>query len=465
MNILDTYKNKKIVIWGYGIFGQSMVNFLLKNNISAHNICVVDRRELPELAEKGIKAVTQDPAAPFLNNSDIIIPSPGIPIGVHYQNLYYKMHHELDIFFSIWHAMNPKEPLIAITGTVGKTSTTKLLSDILVLKGKKVACGGNIGTPTAELLTANLPTQCTILETSSAQLAFTTLFRPTIAIITNISPNHLDWHGSMESYKKAKWNIASQQQKTDHLIAPTSIIEQQASTHELPTSTIHGFIEEEVSTHQDLLPYCKNLYYRIDSTIWLKEQGKNTPQYIADLSTLPSITYPQNWMVIAATLRILNISIDTLANTLSNLTIPPHRLEKITTSSRIDIDIYNDSKSTTIASTMAAIKILHERPVRLILGGHGKGVDRTTLIKQLPEHIVKIYCFGIEADSLFHACIKEKRAAAKFATLSDLVTTCINESQPGDQILFSPAGTSWDLFRDYQERGNLFKKLVEDLVN
>jgi UDP-N-acetylmuramoylalanine--D-glutamate ligase len=161
---------------------------------------------------------------------------------------------------------------------------------------------------------------------------------------------------------------------------------------------------------------------------------------------------------------ILDIPVATLPEIATKLAIPEHRLEKCPSRST-NITIYNDSKATTPASTLAAVNQLqqkHKGPIRLILGGLSKGVDRAPFIQQLKNKVAKVYCFGAEGEQLAFWCAQQQIPVENCARLEEIVALSLDQAAPGDQLLFSPAGNSYDLFKDYAHRGTVFKKLVAE---
>jgi UDP-N-acetylmuramoylalanine-D-glutamate ligase len=175
--------------------------------------------------------------------------------------------------------------------------------------------------------------------------------------------------------------------------------------------------------------------------------------------TLPPLSYQQNWLVILAAsdmLGLLNKADQSFS--LPDLTLPQHRLDKIPT--KKGITFYNDSKSTIIESTLAAVNHLKDQRIHLLLGGLSKGVDRTAYIPQFKDKVASITCFGAESETLYKACIAANIPALKDQTLQGAFNQCTTRAQPGDTVLLSPAGSSYDLYKIYTERGDDFVKLV-----
>lgn len=451
MHMIHNFTHKKIGIWGYGITGKAAVDYLHNNNIK---IAVLDKKELSPadrtfLNERHIAHYTQEQLNDFLQQCDYILPSPGIDLRP-YQPYQSKWINELDMFSAAWH-----KPIIAITGSVGKTTVTHLLSSLLTKAGKHVATGGNIGTPMFDLLMQQSKSDLALLEVSSFQLEYTKRFAPTLALWTNFYPNHLDRHGSEQEYKHAKAKLMAFQHSSHNALVPLAL-KDFVNTQ----STMHYFANHKPSDELFVsMPKDSSLYYFDDTYITCFKNGMHIPRI--KRNELPALSYEENWLIIFAALDLLNVPLSHV--TAHDLILPEHRLEHVATVN--GIDFYNDSKSTTPQSTLAAVNRLHKRPVLLLLGGMSKGVDRAPLIKELRGNVKKIYCFGKEADQLKALCDANNITAESHATLDSAFDACIRDGKREDQILLSPAGASFDLFTNYMERGAYFKKLVNDLTH
>ena len=179
--------------------------------------------------------------------------------------------------------------------------------------------------------------------------------------------------------------------------------------------------------------------------------------------SLLSLSFIDNILLLTAACDLLNINTQALQTVAATITLPEHRVEKIGNIN--NIDFYNDSKATTTASTLAAVKKLHNRPLHLFLGGLSKGVDRAPFVAQLKNHVKYIYCFGKEAESLYAMCTANHIAATYFSTLDDAVSACTLAITSGDCVLLSPAGSSYDLYDNYEERGKHFKELIQQHID
>jgi UDP-N-acetylmuramoylalanine--D-glutamate ligase len=446
---------KKIGIWGYGVLGKSALAYFYKRNAPLE---VMDSKELPEheriaLAQKNIPVFhQQDNLTAFLERNDLIIPSSGIDLRP-YKDFSHKWLNELDFFHGHFSGTT-----IAITGSIGKTSTTQLLGSIIQASGINAAIGGNIGIGLFDMLEQQA--DMAVLELSSFQLERCSRFAPKLAILTNLYPNHLDRHATEQEYFDAKFRMFAHQGPTDTALVPLTFIDIFHTTHRI-TSKLAFFSTVQPTEQQlaRLLPD-EQLFYCTKTTINHYQKGIHT--ILINLKALPVLSFVENWLIICSALTLLDIDLATIEQAHDKLAVPEHRLEKVATIN--NIDFYNDSKSTTAQATLAAVHRLQGRPIHLFLGGLGKGVDRTPLIQQLQGLVVHIYCFGKEAATLYNACLNNRISATEHATLEEAFATCARNIHPDDQVLLSPAGTSYDLFTMYTERGNRFKELVRQLL-
>lgn len=408
--------NKKIGIWGFGLVGKSALPFFTKlgNSCQILDNRTLNKEESDDVAQHNATFLPQHNLNVFLQHNDYILASPGIDIGQYINKANFIC--ELDIFAYYWH-----KPIIAITGTVGKTTITTILGKILA-KQYTVAVGGNIGTPMLDLLENQEEVDLAILECSSWQLEYVRYFRPNIAIITNIYPNHLDRHKTMQNYTRAKLNIIHYQTDNDIAIVPISL-QNEFKYHNIASKIIY-----------------------ID------------PNYTNFTQSLPTSTFKQNWQIILAILEHLKMP-TSLINAIEVQI--EHRLELVKKVN--NITYYNDSKSTTSASTLAALQQFKDKKVILFLGGLSKGIDRTSLIKQLPKNVKHVICFGKEAKSLSNLCSKHHISTASFDDLTTSFAHCATLAQSDDVVLFSPAGASFDLYTNYKKRGDHFKQMIAKL--
>ena len=449
-------KNKRIGIWGFGVVGQSVTRYLHDNG---YEVGVMDKREftpteIEDFKQKNITVYKQEDKNKFFNSYEILLSSPGVYIANDYPTFLSKWVHELDLFYDLFN-----KPIIAITGSIGKTSVTHIIAKIFECAQKQICVGGNIGIPTFDLLPQQENVELALLEVSSFQLHYCKQFAPKLALLTNFHPNHLDHHTTEQEYFLAKCAIFAHQTENDYSLVPfelRSIVPPAAQGHKRAY-----FTTTELKTNQlvQLLP-TESVYFIENNTVMRYANDMTTA--IINLSTLTPFSFVQNRLIAASVCDIMQISPNILHPVAATLQLPAHRLEKI--ASVDSVDFYNDSKATTTASTCAAVEQLKNRPLHLFLGGLSKGVDRAPFIAQLKNTVNFIYCFGSEAQELHTMCKKNNIPSAAFADLHTAFSACALTIKPGDSVLLSPAGSSYDLYKNYEERGNHFKKLVEDYI-
>lgn len=449
---MDNYKKASFGIWGFGRVGAATARYFLHKGIVPG---VLDAQPLSEkdvswCLEQGIRIWQPHELPAFLAAYDYIVPSPGIDLRPYPQYIH-KWVAEFDLFCE-----NFKKPIVAITGSVGKTSTTHLLSQCMQAAGMNVATGGNIGIGMLDLLEQKAASHA-LLELSSFQLDSTRTGAPYLAIITNIYPNHLDRHGTLAAYASAKANLYAHQQAADIVLMPYELA---TGTLALPQPKGQWYLfSKDRPISLQLPPSCHGIFFIDHQTIVYARNGIETP--LLDLTTLPVITFPLNWLIIVSTAYLLNIDLKLLVSAAPTFTVPPHRLEYVAVTN--GVTFYNDSKATTANSTLAAVQALANKPLHLFLGGLDKGVDREPAIAQLGNSIRHIYCFGAQAQAIHALCVKHNIASSLYATLEEAFHACTQQIKPGDVVLLSPGGASYDLFKDYEARGARFKQLVAQL--
>ena len=452
-------KNKgRIGVWGYGIVGKAISRYFHEQG---YHINVMDKRmlrldEIQELQQKNMCLFHENNKNDFFNFSDYIFSSPGINIVDDYATHKYKWITELDFF-----AAYIQKPIIAVTGSIGKTSVTHMLAALLKLAHISACVGGNIGVAMFNLLAQKDIIDYALLEVSSFQLHHCTTFAPQLALWTNIHPNHLDHHRDEKEYFLAKYNIMAYQQPHQHAVLhlslrsrlPHATIQQQRSyiTRHKPDNSIF------TALHQN-----ERMYY-LDRHNTVIHYHRNTETPIVTLNdALLHFSFIENTIMLAAAANILQISPLLMLQLPDVIQLPEHRLEKVATINAVDF--YNDSKSTTVASTLAAVEKLKHRPLHLFLGGLSKGVNREPFIAQLKAITKHIYCFGKEAQELHAFCIQNAVASTPLIDLTTAFYACIKNIQPGDIVLLSPAGSSYDLYDNFEERGMHFKNLVKKMT-
>ncbi|MCK4517661.1 UDP-N-acetylmuramoyl-L-alanine--D-glutamate ligase [Candidatus Babeliales bacterium] len=460
---------EKFGIVGFGVVGKSALRFLAKN--SKFKIFVWDKRELsPQekilIKNDGAELVDSSKMAveAFLDQFSSVLLSPGIDASP-FQQHKHKFISELDLF-----ARNFSKKTIAITGTLGKTTVTKLLHELIPTK---TLYGGNVGVGMLDLLEKQEEIDQAVLELSSFQLEQNKSFAPDIALWTNFYPNHLDRHKNIKNYFEAKSKIFSNQRDGQVAIFNAKLLvcdKRVCDQVNLFSKSLQEHRGHQVFVFQNR-PTKQELAHRAleGSLVWFVEDGLVRKARILEanltgvgtvlsVKDLPQQSFLQNWLFIIATLDCLGLRSEQIKTILNNknIILDEHRLELF--ASVNGVDFYNDSKATVIEATMAAVTKIAEqdRPIILVLGGQSKGVDRRPLVSFLKKqkNIKKVFCLGASCPAF--------AAYEHVSSLSELSRDIMQKVAPGDLVLFSPSGASFDMFKNYKERGRAFKASLED---
>jgi UDP-N-acetylmuramoylalanine--D-glutamate ligase len=454
--------NNKVVIWGYGKTGKSVLKFLSKNTKNIFYIIDKNFIENKSLNTETINVnfIQESEKDLILKDCDLIIPSPGIIINK--DVLFYdKIISELDIFYYLF-----KKPIIAITGSIGKTSTTFLCYQI-INNLKKTLLGGNIGIPIFDLIENKNNCDFAILEVSDSQLEHSKIFTADFIAITNIYENHLDRHKNFLNYINSKINILKNKvslglEKNGFLILNNETYKKIKEIYlDIDLFNIILCHENEIIEKQNNI--FENIFVE-NNSIFIRTNNKN----IKILNIIPDISHKNNWITIAALFYSIfkseknNELNDILKNNINVLKIPEHRLEfcgKIK-----ECFFYNDSKSTIMESTESSINQIKDKyknkKIILLLSGLSKGVDRTIFLIKFSKMVDKIIFFGKEKNIFEKYSLKNNLNIYTFEHIEETMNFIFKNLEPDSVILFSPGGASFDLFNSYEERGKIFKEII-----
>lgn len=406
-------------------------------------------KEIEILKEKDISYEFGGHTEAALEKTDIIITSPGIP--PHAPILLQAHIRSIPIISELEYARTfLPNTLIAITGTNGKTTTTTLIAYILNNAGKKAITAGNIGTPLSDLVDMIDEKTIIVTETSSYQLDGVKDFRPDIAIILNITPDHLAYHGSMENYIKAKFKISMNQTAHDLLILNADDVVIAANTPSLPA--IVQYFSMQPMQHGA---------YKKGNCMVLKSSSEHKEEEIMvfDDMRLPGEHNAQNALAAALAVRALEVSNEDIRDSLMKFSGVVHRLEYVRTYK--GAEYVNDSKATNVNAAWYALSS-YTKPIIWIAGGRGDNNDYSALNELVKNNVRCMITIGEEADALFnHFCTITRCIHAD--TLEQAVQLSAEYADESDIVLFSPACKSFDMFMNYEHRGEIFKQAVSDL--
>ena len=410
----------------------------------------VATQELRALGVRVLLAPDDATIADVLSATDLVMPSPGVrPDHQILRNaiaLHVPVRSEIDLA-----AERIFAPIIAVTGTNGKTTTVEMITAMLVADGRRVLCGGNIGTPLISF--AGVEADVVVAEASSFQLHFVTeAFRPAVAVLLNIADDHLDWHGSFDAYRDAKCNVFRAQQPDDVLIS---------NLDDPVVGELHARRREAIS---EALPRPREITVGVarpaDFTVTNGHlTGFSTT--IIDADELPrSLPHDvTNSLVASAAALSFGVSMDAVRRVLKNYATLPHRVQYI--GENRGVLFYNDSKATNPHATLRAVESFDS--VVLLAGGLNKGLDLGSLRASVPP-VKSVVAFGAaqhEVATAFADLVPVTKADA----MSDAVRSAISLAQPGDVVLLSPACASFDMYPGgYTERGEDFSAIVRRFI-
>jgi UDP-N-acetylmuramoylalanine--D-glutamate ligase len=336
-----------------------------------------------------------------------------------------------------------KEPITAITGTNGKTTTTTLIGEIFKKAFGDVFVGGNIGTPLIRYLSEGRKTPHVVLEISSFQLETIETFRPNTAILLNITEDHLDRYRSFNEYKEAKYRIFENQTEGDYALINANILPvMKGKPKVLPFST-HQEVSEGAFARNG------NLYVRFEGHEFV---------YKRELSPLMGVHNTENILTALLTAHIYGIEQAITKDALKTFKGLPHRLEHIRT---IDgIGFYNDSKATNVDATKRALESIDGNIV-LIAGGKDKGGSYHT-ITEVADKVRALVVIGEAQEKIVHELGSHIKTYTE-KSMEDAALKAREVARAGDMVLLSPMCSSFDMFKDYKDRGNTFRRIVESL--
>ena len=383
-------------------------------------------------------------------SADVIMKSPGIPDKA---PIIKKAHEKgIAVISEIEFASQYTDSLIVgITGSNGKTTTTLLTYHIFKEAGLQVGLGGNIGYSFAELVATENPPYY-VLEISSFQLDGIEHFAPHIAVLLNITPDHLDRYDyKFENYINSKFRIAMNQTENDYLIYDTDdeVITQWLSTHTIKSKLIPFSIEKELPQGAFLK----------DNKIYIMLENQTTEIDVEEIS-LRGKHNIKNTMAASVAARLVNIRNNSLRESLKGFKGAPHRLEEVKVVE--GVTYVNDSKATNVNSVFYALDTI-KTPIVWIVGGQDKGNDYNSLLPYVHEKVRAIVCLGVDNTPIIQSFHNTIGTLVETRSMDEAVKLAQGFAQEGDTVLLSPACASFDLFKNYEERGDLFKAAVQKL--
>jgi UDP-N-acetylmuramoylalanine--D-glutamate ligase len=443
-------KNKRVLVVGLGRSGLAAARFL--KTLGAR-VTVSDARpalliaELSELLDQGFMVEAGSHGLLTFRRQDLIVVSPGVPMSTPELNQVRAMGAhiigELELGSEYL-----KGEVVAVTGSNGKTTTTTLMGEILKAAGRATLVGGNIGRPVTAMVEESTDESWSVLEVSSFQLETVEAFRPKIALVLNITPDHLDRHGTFEVYAGLKARITEFQTAEDFLVL---------NGEDKETQMIAAKTKAQVYWFSGRRPMKQGVFVHGESILFVAREGAKAEPVmpVAEIS-LAGAHNVQNVLAAVCAARLAGVESETIRAAVRGFKAVEHRLEFVREVG--GVKYYNDSKATNVDATMKALEAF-AGGIHLILGGKDKGSDYRVLETLLRERVKTVITIGSAAEKIerqLDGVVKIERAE----TLERAVALAQVAAVAGDVVLLAPACASFDQFENYEQRGRVFKELV-----
>src|SRR5688572_7313651 len=450
---------KKVLVIGAGRSGVASARFL-----AARGALVVlnDRKEFIDwsndaLALKGegvVKLLTGDVPSWLLDQIELVVVSPGVPskgIPIRYaERAGAEVIGEIEL---AWRFLRGR--VVGVTGTNGKTTTTTLIGELLKDAGLPTQVGGNIGTPLVSLVESSREDGWTVVELSSFQLETVKEFRPTVAVVLNLMPDHMDRYETFADYGAAKHRIFRNQTSADVAIL---------NADDAVVSSWAQRLEAHVTMFSTARELDEGLYLRgreLVARTWSGERVLMT----RDEMQLKGLHNAQNVLAALAAGLACGATPDSMRETVRRFAPVEHRLERV---AEVEgVTFYNDSKATNVDAALKALEALADEPGRivLILGGRGKNAPYAPLAPLVQRKARALVILGEDAERIEAELKTHTPALRRAADMADAVRAAFEAAEPGDVVLLAPACASFDMFTSYEHRGRVFKEEVERLRN
>ena len=446
-------KGKKVLVVGLGKSGLAAALFLRRRGaqvtVSDVRSAEALAKDIPALLDAGIMVETGGHGLLTFRRQDLIVVSPGVSLNT--PELAQVRSFGLPVIGELELASRfLKGRVVAITGSNGKTTTTALVGEILQKAGMPALVGGNIGVPVIALIEETTEQTWSVLEVSSFQLESTQRFHPTIAVILNITPDHLDRHGTFENYAFAKERIFAAQDEQDAVVLNADNMRAAQAAGRSVAKVFFFSIEHSV---------LRGAW--VEDGFVVFRQAKDEPiEKIIPLSSIPlkGAHNVENVLAAVCAARLAAATAAQIRTGIEGFRAVEHRLEYVATVN--GVDFYNDSKATNVDATAKAVASF-STGIHLILGGKDKGSDYTQLAQLLHARVRAVYTIGSAAAKI-ESQLRGIVTMESCETLDKAVSAAASAARPGEVVLLAPACSSYDQFENYEQRGKVFKELVSE---
>lgn len=447
--------NRRVLVVGLGRSGVAACALL---KAKGAQVVATDLRSRDELDANTLAVVADldelvlgSHPTELVHDVDLIVLSPGVlltlPLLVEARRRSIPIWSELELGFR-----HTRGTVVAVTGTKGKSTTATLLSDMLKASGREVRLAGNIGAPLSAELEGTSEQTFFVVEVSSFQLETIDSFRPHVAVLLDVSPDHLDWHPTFDDYVRAKARIFENQRRDDWAVV--------YGGNPLTVTMASKGKSRKLYFDLDCLGEKYPHVHKEGPWIVWHDDGGTTPLASLEELTVPGEHNRVNAMAASAVAALLGLSGEALEEAFEQFEGLPHALERVAEIG--GVRFYNDSKATNIQAVRAALESF-DAPVVLILGGRFKGGDFRDLREATARSVKHVLAIGESRDQV-KAALEDVATVDVCDDLESAVEKAHASAVKGDVVLLSPAGSSFDMFRDYRERGERFRQIVHRLA-
>jgi UDP-N-acetylmuramoylalanine--D-glutamate ligase len=446
-------QNKRVLVVGLGKSGVAAALFLKSkgSRVTVSDTKTPDelKEEIPRLLDEGITVETGGHGQRTFQNQDLIVVSPGVPLDapplVQARSLGEKIIGEVELATRFFPGS-----IVAITGSNGKTTTTALTGQVVANGGFPTVVGGNIGTPAISLVKQATEDTIAVLEVSSFQLETIETFRPHIAVVLNVTPDHLDRHHSFTAYADAKARIFENQLVNDFAVLNADDATCVAMAPRTRAQVFWFSRKKEVK---------QGAYVENGRILFRDSAGQREIMLVSEIHLKGSHNV-ENALAAACVGVLCNVEPRRISKAVREFRAVEHRLEHV--ASIQGVEYYNDSKATNVDATIKALESFPAN-IHLILGGKDKGSDYSVLNDLLRQRVKFVYTIGAAAAKI-ESQIKGAAEIVHAETLENAIKCAAEAAQPGDIVLLAPACASFDQFRNYEHRGKVFKEVVRSLA-
>jgi UDP-N-acetylmuramoylalanine--D-glutamate ligase len=446
---------KKVLIIGAARSGIAAARFLVNKGAT---VALNDQKPIKKwsaeavaLKEVGVGLLPGEPPSWLLDQLDLVVVSPGVPANI--IPIRYAERAGAEVIGEVELAARYlKGRIVAITGSNGKTTTTSLIGELLRDAGFTVQVGGNIGRALISMVESSSDDGWTVVEVSSFQLETIKTFRPSIAVVLNVTPNHMDRYETFNDYAAAKHRIFMNQSEEDVAVL---------NADDPTVSSWADGLRAKVMIFSVRTELERGVFFRDDELVFRWDEGEQDLLRVNEMK-LRGLHNVEN---VAAALTVgiaAGAKIESMQETVKQFNPVEHRLEFV--DEIREVRFYNDSKATSVDATLKALEAFANDPgkVVLILGGKGKKAPYAPLAPLVREKVRKLVLIGEDAETIANE-LGEYASSERASNMKDAVERSFNAAEQGDVVLLAPACASFDMFESFEHRGKVYKDDIADL--